>query len=263
MAAPLVFLILLVLSLGRPALASDYHLILDIDWTAFYSLEQPASPKHDPQVRIVEGKIYRYTDALPEVIEVLLQKHPDLNISFFSGGERSRNEALLSQVHLSDGRSLKEIAYRVFSKEHLRATSEDPAAPFTSRFKKDLSLTLPEAPPEKTLLIDDQIEFAVKPHKAVHSLGSYDFSERFIYSANPTKYQAPNRTEWYLERKKALIWLALVDQALQESKSTGGSFPDRAEVLWAQKAKNPWSALQGEKILKHFQAHRCSKIFAF
>lgn len=77
-------------------------------------------------------------------------------------------------------------------------------------------------------MIDDQVEFAVKPHRAVHSLGYYAFSEKFVPSLNPGKYQAPGKTEWRLERNKALIWLALVDQALQESKTTGTSFSERA-----------------------------------
>lgn len=120
-------LFLLMIFLGQPALATTYHLILDIDWTTFYSVESDAEArKRDPQVRTVEGQSYRYTDALPEVIEALLLKHPDLKISFFSGGERSRNEALLSQVHLSDGRSLRDIAYRIFSKEHLLTIPRPP-----------------------------------------------------------------------------------------------------------------------------------------
>lgn len=256
-------LLLLMMFLGQPALATTYHLVLDIDWTTFYSVETPGSQKTDPQVRTVEGQSYRYTDALPEVLEALLLKHPDLKISFFSGGERSRNEALLAQVHLPDGRSLKDVAYRIFSKEHLLTVSDDPAASFSTRFKKDLSRVLPEARPEKTLMIDDQVEFAVKPYKAVHSLGYYDFAEKFTPVESPGKYQAPGKTEWRLERNKALIWLALVDQALRESKSTGASFPEGARRLWLEKAHSPWSLLQGQKALTHIQGLRCSKVFSF
>lgn len=235
-------------------------IVFDIDWTTFYSIENPTN--NDPQQRIVEGKTYRYTDALPQVIETLLLRHPEIRISFFSGGEKSRNEALLSQVHLSDGRSLQDIAYRVFSKEHLKVLSQDETIRFSKRNKKDLAQVLPESNPARTILIDDQVEFAIKPYKAVSSMGFFNFSEEFKTPQHGEAYAPKTRAEWRQERKKALVWLHLLDEALLESKLKGTSFAEEVSRLWELKSASPLSRLYGQRLLNAPRAVSCQKVFA-
>lgn len=235
-------------------------LVFDIDWTTFYSIEKANDT--DPQQRTVEGKTYRYTDHLPEMIETLLQRHPEVRISFFSGGERSRNETLLSQVHLSDGRSLRDVAYRVFSKEHLKELSQDETIRFSKRYKKDLALALPESNPARTILIDDQVEFAVKPYKAVSSLGFFNFSNDFKAPLASEAYTPKTRAEWLQERKKALVWLHLLDEALLESKLKGTHFADEVSRIWELKSASPLARMYGQRLLNTPRAVSCQKVFA-
>nr|BFD64072.1 hypothetical protein BdHM001_27530 [Bdellovibrio sp. HM001] len=244
------------ISLATPAV----DIVFDIDWTTFYSIEN--ANENDPQQRTVEGKTYRYTDFLPEVIETLLLRHPEVRISFFSGGDRSRNEALLEQVHLSDGRSLRDIAYRVFSKEHLKVVSQDETIRFSKRNKKDLALVMPESHPARTILIDDQVEFAVKPYKAVSSLGFFNFSPEFIAPLAGESYAPKTRAEWLQERKKALVWLHLLDEALKESRTKGTHFADEVSRLWDLKSASPLARLYGARLINSPRAVSCQKVFA-
>ncbi|UXR64492.1 hypothetical protein EZJ49_15595 [Bdellovibrio bacteriovorus] len=235
-------------------------IVFDIDWTTFYSIENTAAP--DSQQRTVEGKIYRYTDHLPQVIETLLSRHPEIRISFFSGGEKSRNETLLSQVHLPDGRSLKDTAYRIFSKEHLKVLSQDETIRFSKRNKKDLAQVLPESDPARTILIDDQVEFAMKPYKAVSSLGFFNFGAEFTEPKAGEAYAPKTRAEWAQERNKALVWLHLLDEALLESKLKGTSFADEISHLWKLKSASPLSRLYGQRLLNAPRVYSCQKVFA-
>ncbi|WP_415063357.1 hypothetical protein [Bdellovibrio sp.] len=218
-------------------------IVFDIDWTTFYSVE--ASQKDDKTL-LVEGKLYRPTDHLGEVIQTLLQRHPEIRVSFFSGGERSRNETLLKQVFLPDGRSLKDIAYKILSKEHLTVLSQDETLHFSKRNKKVLDAHIPDWNPRRTILIDDQPEFARPPLKAVASLGLFNFLKGFDPALVEQKYFPPSEGEWHIERKKALLWLRMIEASLQEADRSGKDFSDVTETTW-----------------KNYRSRTCQQIFAF
>lgn len=244
----------------RAHATAPIDIVFDIDWTTFYSIENSEVPSAKNQTRVVEGQSYRYTDYLPEVIETLLTRHPEVRISFFSGGSRSRNEALLSQVHLADGRSLLQVAHRVFSKEHLQELSQNETLPFATRYKKNLSLVMPEAIPSRTILIDDQVEFAVKPNKAVSSLGIFNFTEHFDSTRAGTKYQPNTQEEWQLERNKALLWLSLLSEALSRSQRTGSDFSNEVVNLWRSHSSSTLTVQTGKDLVANPQAPLCSTI---
>lgn len=242
------------------SLHSGFDIVFDIDWTTFYSIENPDDHKGDRQIRVVEGKAYRHTDFLPEVIEALIQRHPDVRISFFSGGSKSRNETLLSQVHLSDGRSLLQVAHRVFSKDHLQVVSQDETLAFSTRFKKNLTLVMPEADPKRTILIDDQTDFAVKPHKAVHSMGIFDYFKAFDPSMTVKPYAPTSHQAWSMERNKALLWLAMLDTALENAR-VHGDLASEAEIQWNQRPQNRFTLEKGRTLLRRPYAPACGRVF--
>lgn len=239
---------------------SGFDIVFDIDWTTFYSIKNPDEHKGDRQIRIVEDKAYRHTDFLPEMIEALMQRHPDVRISFFSGGTKSRNEALLSQVHLSDGRSLLQIAHRVFSKDHLQVVSQDETLSFPSRFKKNLTVVMPEALPARTILIDDQTDFAVKPHKAVSSLGVFDYFKSFDPSLTGKPYAPASLEAWSMERNKALLWLAMLDTALENAR-VHGDLASAAQIQWNQHPQNAFTLEKGRQLISRPQAPACGRVF--
>ncbi|ASD62734.1 hypothetical protein [Bdellovibrio bacteriovorus] len=257
-------ILILILSFQPQARAQSpspgFDIVFDIDWTTFYSIKNPDDHKGDRQIRVVEDKAYRHTDFLPEMIEALMQRHPDARISFFSGGTKSRNETLLSQVHLSDGRSLLQIAHRVFSKDHLQVVSQDETLSFPSRFKKNLSLVMPEAVPARTILIDDQTDFAVKPHKAVGSLGIFDYFKNYDSSMAGKPYAPASFEAWSMERNKALLWLAMLDTALENAR-VHGDLATEAEIQWNKHPQNRFTLEKGRTLIARPKAPACGRVF--
>jgi hypothetical protein len=234
--------------------------VFDIDWTTFYSIEEPL---RDGQTVAVEGKFYRPTDYLPETIEWLLKTHPEVRISFFSGGEKSRNETLLGKVHLSDGRSLRDIAHQIFSKQDLYIASTDSKLSFSERYKKDLATFITDNTADRMILIDDQVNFAKPPLKAVPSLGLYNFQPSFDSSKAGKDYFPPTEKAWSLERNKALLWAAALDSALNESASGKISFESAVQNSWSRDLTKDLSLAHGKTLIRAFSARACEKIFAF
>ncbi|UOF01270.1 hypothetical protein [Bdellovibrio reynosensis] len=229
----------LLITMASVAFASPtapIDIVFDIDWTTFYTAHPDKPNQGDDKVIIVEGKAYRPTDHLGEVLEKISSR-PDVRISFFSGGERSRNETLLKAFKLPSGRSAYDIAYKVLSKENLTTVSEDASLGFSERYKKSMAGILPGATAERTILVDDQVNFSVKPWKAVASLGVFNFQKEFDASKANEAYFPKSKEEWRAERDKALMWQALLEEALSSSNAhKKQSFAQIAEDLWAQKS---------------------------
>lgn len=240
--------------------AKPIDIILDIDWTAFYTVLDGERDVHSVDV---EGKVYRPTDHLTETIEWLLKNHPEVRISFFSGGERSRNETLLSMIHLSDGRSLKDISFQIFSKEHLFIASHDEKLKFAERYKKSITGLIPDWNPERSILIDDQVAFAKPPLKAVFSLGNLNFQRAFNPQKSGESYFPANENQWSLERNKALIWAARLESAFIESSSGKFNFAQAVQSAWETLPLSEISERQGARLIRPYSAKSCGKIFAF
>ncbi|WP_374029171.1 hypothetical protein [Bdellovibrio bacteriovorus] len=235
-------------------------IIFDIDWTTFYTID-PKDPAQQTSENVsVEGKTYRATDHLGKVIEILLKDHPEVRISFFSGGERTRNEQLLKTVRLSDGRTLFDIAYKVLSKEHLTVVSQNENLGFSERYKKVVEKHIPDWNPARTILIDDQKNFAVKPLKAVSSLGHFNFQKRFNARAATELYYPSDVHSWDMERNKALLWLAMLESSIQESRQSGTDFATATENTWKMHAEDTVFLRKGRS---HLEMRSCEKVFAF
>ncbi|HEX7672907.1 MAG TPA: hypothetical protein VF412_01980 [Bdellovibrio sp.] len=234
--------LLLTLSFLGRAIASQspsqpIDIIFDIDWTTFYTINPTDPNQADSNIIWVEGKAYRPTEHLGEVLESLLQ-HPEVRVSFFSGGERSRNEALLKAFRLPSGRSAFDVSYRVFSKEDLSVVSTDATMPFSKRYKKSLEGLLPNATPERAVLIDDQPEFAKAPWVGVSSLGRFNFQKNFDASKIPMSFFPENREQWMAEKDKALMWKTLLEEAISSSEKSETSFAQIVSSVWSAKSQN-------------------------
>lgn len=232
------FFILIGLLIGGFASAQSpapIDIVFDIDWTTFYTVHPEERNQSDEKTIVVEGKAYRPTDHLGEVLEKL-SSNPQVRISFFSGGERSRNVTLLKTFKLPSGKSAYDIAYKVLSKENLTTVSEDATLGFSERYKKSMAGILPGATAERTILVDDQVNFSVKPWKAVASLGVFNFQKEFDATRSTEAYFPKDKSEWLAERDKALVWQALLEEALTKTSNEEKSFSQIAEELWIQKS---------------------------
>ncbi|WP_374075028.1 hypothetical protein [Bdellovibrio bacteriovorus] len=265
MHAWLVALILLI-SFQSTAFAQSpapIDIVFDIDWTTFYSIDSKEPNQQNHQTLAVEGKLYRATDHLTDVIETLLIKYPEVRISFFSGGEKSRNESLLGSVYLSDGRSLKEIAHKVLSKADLTVVSQNETLSFSERYKKNIDKGIPDWSSQRTILIDDQVNFAKPPLVAVNSLGQFNYQNQFDSSRTNEKHYPATEAQWAMERNKALLWLAMIDFSIREAQQSGKAFSQVASEVWVKHWQSPLQMARGQQLIQRSAARFCSKVFAF
>lgn len=224
------------------------HVILDIDWTSTYSIYKNESGFFDSKAFQIGSETYRVTDHLGEVLSALITKHPDVSVSFFSGGERNRNEKILTKIILPDGRTAADIAHFVFSRSDLTAVSQDPTLGFENRFKKDIQRLIPEIDPQLTILIDDKPGFAVPPIQSVSSLGRTSFQTEFFPDRAGDEFSPRSAQMWWVERNKALVWLGALDFALEENRKTPGSFADQMVQTWQQMGIDDESRLNSPRV---------------
>lgn len=128
-------------------------IVLDLDGTLVDTL-----PTQQTGSFFAEGKWYRLRNFVPEFIDQL-RKIPGIRISFFSGGNRDRNDVVLRQIVLADGKTAQEIAYRSLSFSDLTSISTDSSLRFFHRYKKDLRKVNPDL--QKVIIIDDLREFSL------------------------------------------------------------------------------------------------------
>lgn len=163
----------LFLLLTFPALAGiPVDVVFDIDLTIVALvkdgpggdlLADPADPTKNvvPVLFENEGAVhserYRVFEGVTELMEKL-RKDPRVRVSFFSGGNEPRNEALLRKILLPDGTSLWELAGgRVLGRNSMTATGVALPARIRERFKKDLQKINPVL--NDVIIVDDIQEF--------------------------------------------------------------------------------------------------------
>lgn len=208
----------------------------------------------DEKVVQVEGKYYRATDHIEEVLRRLL-KYPDVKISFFSGGEKSRNLLLLRSLKIDQNRTAEDIADHIFNRDDLTVISEDKNLRFEERNKKEVEKLIPDFDPKNAILIDDKPRFVNEGVSAVSSFGTTTFTKNFDQSRVDVLHFPKSRNFWQQERDKALLWMNMIDQAM--SRPAGQSFSQWLQKIWANR-KAKMDSLQTKKILGPL---RCPKIY--
>ncbi len=127
-------------------------------------LADPADP-HRGIVNIgYQNERYRVFEGVRELMEKL-KKDPRVRVSFFSGGQEARNEALLKKIRLNDGSSLWDLSQgRVLGRSSLTPTGLVVPARIRDRFKKDLTKINPDL--ADVIIIDDIKEFVPETQRA-------------------------------------------------------------------------------------------------
>lgn len=199
------------------------HVVLDIDWTIVTEIKKgkKVSAKNVKRVIEVQGLHYYVNEGLESFVEEILS-YPDMRVSFYSGGKAIRNDELLSQIKLRDGRSLKEIAYKVLSNEdlaHVEGALE--TAPFAEKHKKDLTKITTDL--SQLIMLDDTANFVLETQEMqtnhVFFIGkAFEYFESFEDARNLSgEYVPKSYEEWLLNQKKLLILNAAFREAYQES----------------------------------------------
>lgn len=211
------------------AIHSYIHVVLDIDWTISSEVDPSFVGK---RTILVDEKKYFIHDGLEEFIENLLSKN-DIQISFFSGGSKKRNLALLSQIKISDGRTLADIAFKVLGKEDLSVVPDAlPSDKFSLRFKKDLSKISSDF--SNLVMIDDTQHFVLNSEQEELVLFTgktfqhfENFSDAKMLSG---EYVPKTLEEWSFARKKLFILNGALEHAYQQSKVLGLSFREAVKL---------------------------------
>lgn len=139
--------------------AQGLHVVFDLDGTLIENVA-PEAPLEEGQKAIRwRHETYRLNDFAPEVVDRLAGA--GYKVSFFSGGDRERNEvvidALKELIELRTGRRFE--PYRILSREDLTPVFGRPeTARFRDRFKKDLQKV---AFPMDVVLVDDLPELTM------------------------------------------------------------------------------------------------------
>ena len=193
------------------------HIVFDIDWTIVAEVKDKEALKKFSDVIHVDGTDYVLYPGLRSLIKEMVQ-HPEIKISFFSGGANKRNEKLLSLIKLDDGRTLKSIAHKILGREDLvRMENVPESARFAERFKKDLSKISEDL--DNVIMFDDTANFTLpnlaRQQDQVFFMGtsylpfaSFDEARKHAGDYIPKTYEA-----WKLDRER----LELLKEAFKES----------------------------------------------
>lgn len=155
----------LLLALSSFALGADrIDFVIDIDGIILFE-GTPAALKGAPAHRIVRtdyGYAYRIAEGAPEFLQSLATI-PGAHLTFYSGGSVGRNEDVLKKFRLPNGKSAREVAFRVLSDVDRtvpdRTELERWAEAFRTFFHGDLKKDLRKVPgldPSRAFFFDDR-----------------------------------------------------------------------------------------------------------
>lgn len=215
-----------------PTIFRPVHIIFDLDWTLFYSIDSKDPDQTDSKVFEVDGKHYRLTDHAEILLRHLHHNYPEVQISFFSGGQKERNLQLLRSIRVTENKTALDIAAYTFHFDDLTKVNADEALPFVTRYKKLVENLISDFHSEDVILIDDQVDFASGRVKAVPSLGTLKFTHKYVPQRRHEKFFPANEIEWRQERDKTLVWLSAIDQAIQARRRLGVSFAEHLSRAW-------------------------------
>lgn len=251
------FLVLLISCAARPvgprmpAQADLLDVVFDLDWTLIGEVKSttdiPAT-----EILIHEQDRYRLLPGARELIRSLLAEGR-VRISFFSGGPRERNEAVLKQV-MVDGVSLYDLAYKVLSRTDLtdRSAEVESDARFSERYKKDLRLVNTDL--TKVIMIDDNDLFAVDENQRRNFIWlgeTFENLEQYSHGATLTmapKYRPKNYSAWLGSRLKLPVVDLILKDVLKNSDEGWNIERMQGLVLRSGLQNGSWSLFKSKAI---------------
>ena len=189
------------------------HIVFDIDWTIVAKVE--ANSNFSQRVVNVGDEKYFIYDGVETMIEKLLD-HPEVRVSFFSGGSKERNHQLLKLIKLSNGKSLEDISYKILNYEDLNKiekTSDNDT--FAKRYKKDLKKISNDL--TNLVMVDDTEHFVLNVEQEDHVLTLGPTFKHFEKYSDAKIENGPYIPKSYSEWSYAEKKLILVDEALNEA----------------------------------------------
>ncbi len=218
----------------------ERHIVFDIDWTVVANYEPEFSKVIKSEVITIGEESYVVNDGLRELVEYLLER--GIKVSFFSGGDKVRNEALLKKIRLKNGKSLFEIANAIKSKNDLTAISGlSDQARFSEKFKKDLTKITGNL--ENVILIEDNPNFYLNEEQKRNLLWlgkTYKHFDQYLdvkkakqlANVKDLEYIPSTFDEWLVARKKFVLVKKNIEEALEVERETGISFVESVRRVY-------------------------------
>lgn len=207
----LIFNLILVLATLVQGAPSD--VVFDLDWTLFYQVNSPQNLTDVQRVTQFNDHVYHLADSSEEVLGYL--QNEGLRISFFSGGDPTRNQHLVrflkEKFYERTGKTLK--IYKILNFNDLTRTPAPETARFSDRYKKDLSKINQDT--AKVFIFDDIQSFVPETQKSQMIWLGQTFNDLPQFPKNPShefladEFNPKSEKEWFIERNKLLRALEL------------------------------------------------------
>lgn len=219
-----------------PAAKSDeLHVVFDIDWTIVSEVKFAKNYKKEKSRMIeVQGKTYFISHGLESFVQELLSI-PGMKVSFYSGGKKMRNTELLEKIKLKDGRSLKEVAYKILSYEDLiDVIGAEETLPFSEKHKKDLTKITKDL--DQLIMFDDTADFVVEDSRMqknyVHFIGkAFEYFESFSDTQGKSgEYIPKSFDQWLLNRSRLLVLNMAFREALVDYRNGKMTFAEAMKM---------------------------------
>ncbi|MBP7844016.1 MAG: zeta toxin family protein [Proteobacteria bacterium] len=211
---------------------SYYDIVFDIDWTLFYVLKDAVAGSVD-----FEGQHFMPYRGLDRFFKVLIEMIPNLRIHFMSGASEARIKKFLSEIKLDSVKPILDLTYTVVGVEglHKREASET-AQKFTDIYAKSFYSLTPLAHPDRSILLDDQPDFALAPLRAANSLGNYAHFLSFEEAQKSgSKYAPKSYLEWELDRDRLALIIAVIEEAYRRDRAGTEAFSTAIQSLLGDK----------------------------
>jgi hypothetical protein len=241
------------------------HLVFDIDWTLTSNIppEDVAKYAGDPRFFEVGGKYYRFSNGVDVALNRLLEYNRRLGyeyvkISFFSGGTRRRNEALLRKIVLDrrSGKTAFDIAEKILSFEDLddlypHLPQGQSEIRFADRYDKNLIQFFKDL--NRTIAIDDTERFFQGDETAsllwigatYADFRTYGEALRAQALTPAREFLPPDFAAWLTDQNRVLLAALQLEYALDSeiaaSKSRAGAgklaFRERVQTVHRKYSK--------------------------
>lgn len=218
-------ILFLILLTSITAHARYIDIVFDIDWTLVYPIKDISNIEDTSRLYYINNEYYRLADGAEQVIDDLI-KNKNVRVSFFSGGEQSRNINLLKSINLpNSNKTLYEISHKVLSKKDLTVLNSNQELKFFERYKKDLTQISNNL--DNIILIDDIKAFTPTGQKRnVLWLGdTFEFTPKFLVNQS-SEFLPKTKMAWAVERSKMFWVYEQIDYAIKKSIKNNSSFID-------------------------------------
>jgi hypothetical protein len=223
-------------SLHKQTELTPIDIVLDIDWTILNPTTEALAEAVPEGVFRHSTGVYRYSKHIVDFM-MTLHSMPGVRVSFYSGGEAGRNNAVVKDLYKKINEKMSSNhfePYKILSLKDLTKVSSDPKLRFGDRLKKDIARFFN---PRYAVLVDDTKDFVLHGQgrnqlwlgKTYNDRPQYELAH--LEKSEDMKYSAPNKKEWQRDLDKLLPVLDVLTKAVRKTRSTNVDFIENVDQI--------------------------------